>query len=165
MTAASTPDLQPCGGRQIMFGSFRLYPDQRVLLRADTPVRLGGRALEILIALVERAGKIVRKADLTARVWPDTFVEEGTLRVHIAKLRNALREGQHCVHYVERPLLMWLHSVAGSIPDDVKRRLARQLSCMVPVAKFRTRLPRQTKTPLQQRRRAGQALPPTNSDS
>ena len=101
MTAASTPDLQPCGGRQIMFGSFRLYPDQRVLLRAETPVRLGGRALEILIALVEHTGKIVRKADLTARVWPDTFVEAGTLRVHIVKLRNVLGEGQHCVHYVE----------------------------------------------------------------
>jgi DNA-binding response OmpR family regulator len=40
------------------------------------------------LIVVERAGEIVKKRDLMARVWPDTIVEQGTLRVHIAALRK-----------------------------------------------------------------------------
>jgi predicted ATPase/DNA-binding winged helix-turn-helix (wHTH) protein len=55
---------------------------------------LGSRAFDILTALVENAGEVVSKADLIARVWPNTFIDENTLRVHIAGLRKALGDGQ-----------------------------------------------------------------------
>ena len=96
-----TFDLPSCRGEGIAFGPFRLYPEQRVLFRADTLVRLGSRAREILLLLVERAGEMVTKSELMARVWPDTIVEEGSLRVHIAALRKALGDGQAGVRYVE----------------------------------------------------------------
>ena len=41
------------------------------------------------------------KSELIARVWPNTIVEEGTLRVHINALRKALGCGQSGVRYVE----------------------------------------------------------------
>jgi predicted ATPase len=53
-----------------------------------------------LIALVERAGELVTKDELVARVWPDTFVEEGNLRVHVAALRRALGDGHTGARYV-----------------------------------------------------------------
>lgn len=53
------------------------------------------------MALVERAGETVTKRELIARVWPDTIVEEGTLRAHIAVLRRALADGPVGVRYVE----------------------------------------------------------------
>ena len=80
--------------RAISFGPFRLLPAQRLLLEDETPVRLGSRALEILVALIEGAGELVSKAELIARLWPDTFVDENTLRVHVAGLRKALGDGQ-----------------------------------------------------------------------
>jgi predicted ATPase/DNA-binding winged helix-turn-helix (wHTH) protein len=80
--------------RAVSFGPFRLLPAQQLLLEGEAPVRLGSRALEILIALVEKAGELVSKAELTAHVWPDTFVDENTLRVHVAGLRKALGDGQ-----------------------------------------------------------------------
>ena len=83
------------------FGPFRLFPLQRVLMCADEPVALGSRAREILVALVERAGKVVKKNELRERVWPDTVVEEGTLRVHIAALRRALGDRGSGSRYVE----------------------------------------------------------------
>ena len=83
------------------FGPFRLFPLQRVLMCADEPVALGSRAREILVALVERAGKVVKKNELRERVWPDTVVEEGTLRVHIAALRRALGDRGAASRYVE----------------------------------------------------------------
>jgi predicted ATPase/DNA-binding winged helix-turn-helix (wHTH) protein len=61
---------------------------------------LGGRALLILIALVERAGDLVGKDELIARVWPNTFVEEASVRVHIAALRRILGDGQSGVRYL-----------------------------------------------------------------
>jgi predicted ATPase/DNA-binding winged helix-turn-helix (wHTH) protein len=77
-----------------------LLPAQQLLLEGDKPVRLGSRALDILIALVERAGELVTKEGLVSRVWPDTFVEEGNLRVHVAALRRALGDGHAGVRYV-----------------------------------------------------------------
>src|SRR5215468_10685028 len=74
----------------LAFGSFRLLPVQRVLLEGDQPIRLGSRAFEILFALIERSGDVVGKEELLARVWPNTIVEEATLRVHIAALRKVL---------------------------------------------------------------------------
>jgi predicted ATPase/DNA-binding winged helix-turn-helix (wHTH) protein len=78
----------------ISFGPFRLFPARQLLLEADKPVRLGSRALDILVALLERRGDLISKEDLIARVWPNTFVEEGNLRVHMAALRRALGDGQ-----------------------------------------------------------------------
>src|SRR5215475_10416019 len=84
----------------IAFGPFRLFPTQQLLLEGERPLRLGSRALEILTFLATRPGELVSKEDLIARVWPDTFVEEGNLRVHIAALRRALGDGQAGRRYV-----------------------------------------------------------------
>jgi predicted ATPase/DNA-binding winged helix-turn-helix (wHTH) protein len=76
------------------FGSFRLMRAQRVLLDDGKPVRLGSRALDILITLVEHAGETISREQLIARTWPDTVVDDGALRVHVAALRKALGDGQ-----------------------------------------------------------------------
>jgi predicted ATPase/DNA-binding winged helix-turn-helix (wHTH) protein len=76
------------------FGSFRLIPAQRILSDDGNPMHLGSRALDILAALTERAGETVTKEQLIARAWPDMVVDEGALRVHVAALRRALRDGR-----------------------------------------------------------------------
>jgi DNA-binding winged helix-turn-helix (wHTH) protein len=83
-----------------VFGSFRLIPAQRMLLDDGKPLRLGGRALDILIALVEGAGETIHKDQLITRTWPDTVVDEGALRVHVAALRKALGDGRAGKRYI-----------------------------------------------------------------
>ena len=83
------------------FGEFRLIPERRVLLDAELPVALGGRAFDILALLLERAGEVVGKDELIARAWPRTFVEEANLRVHVSALRKALRDGEHDRRFIE----------------------------------------------------------------
>jgi hypothetical protein len=83
-----------------IFGSFRLIPAQRVLLDDGKPLRLGGRALDILITLVEHAGETISKEQLIARTWPDTVIDDGALRVHVAALRKALGDGRAGRRYV-----------------------------------------------------------------
>lgn len=82
------------------FGPFTLSPSERLLERDGLPVRLGGRALDILIALVESAGFAVSKKDLLSRVWPNVVVEEGSLRFHIVAIRKALGEGEGGSRYI-----------------------------------------------------------------
>jgi DNA-binding winged helix-turn-helix (wHTH) protein len=82
------------------FGSFSLIPAQRMLLEDGKPLRLGSRALDILVTLVEGAGETIRKDQLIARTWPDTVVDEGTLRVHVAALRKALGDGRAGRRYI-----------------------------------------------------------------
>ena len=83
-----------------IFGSFRLSPAQRVLLGDGEPRRLGSRAFDILVALIERAGQTVSKEELIARAWPGTVVEEAALRVHVAALRKALGDGRAGKRYI-----------------------------------------------------------------
>jgi DNA-binding winged helix-turn-helix (wHTH) protein len=82
------------------FGSFRLIPAQRTLVEAEKALRLGSRAFDILVALVERAGETISKQELIARAWPDTLVEEAALRVHVAVLRKALGDGRAGKRYI-----------------------------------------------------------------
>jgi predicted ATPase/DNA-binding winged helix-turn-helix (wHTH) protein len=84
----------------VSFGPYRLYPTERRLERNDEAVVIGSRSLEILIALVERAGEILSQRELMARVWPDIVVEEANLRGHILGLRRALHDGKDGVRYV-----------------------------------------------------------------
>ena len=76
------------------FGPFRLDAVRHALYEGEARVAIGHRSLGILIALVERPGELISKQDLMARVWPNTFVEESNLRVNVAILRRALRDGQ-----------------------------------------------------------------------
>ena len=84
----------------VSFGPFRLAPAERLLERTGVPVPLGGRALDLLIALLEHAGKVVSKRDLIERVWPNVTVDEGSLRFHISALRKALGDGESGARYV-----------------------------------------------------------------
>src|SRR3984893_15236528 len=83
-----------------VFGSFRLIPAQRMLLDDGKPLRLGSRALDILVTLVGSAGDTIHKDQLIARTWPDTVVDEGALRVHVAALRKALGDGRAGKRYI-----------------------------------------------------------------
>lgn len=78
------------------FGPFLLLASRRQLFEGTRQVKLGARALDLLVVLVERAGEVVSKQELMALVWPQEVVEDNTLRVHMAALRKALgaRDGE-----------------------------------------------------------------------
>src|ERR1035438_497384 len=75
------------------FGSFRLHTSQRLLFRDGELVPMSRKAIDILLILIESQGQLVEKDDLMHRVWPDSFVEESNLAVHISQLRKTLGEG------------------------------------------------------------------------
>ncbi len=72
------------------FGAFELRPHERTLLSNGTPAKVGPRAFDLLVVLVERAGHLVTKDELLTRVWPKLVVEENNLQVHVSALRKVL---------------------------------------------------------------------------
>src|SRR5258705_11992073 len=67
----------------------RVLPHRRELLAEGRRVDLGGRAFDVLMALIEASGAVVDKNTLMDRVWPDRIVEDNSLQAQIAALRNA----------------------------------------------------------------------------
>jgi TolB-like protein/Flp pilus assembly protein TadD len=72
------------------FGRFELQPAAQRLLVDGVAATLGPRAFDVLVALVERAGQLVSKAELLDRVWPGVVVEENNLQVQVSALRKIL---------------------------------------------------------------------------
>jgi predicted ATPase/DNA-binding winged helix-turn-helix (wHTH) protein len=84
----------------VVFGPFRLFVAERLLKRGDESFSVGGRAFDLLITLVERAGEVITHKELRERVWPGITVDEANLRVHIAGLRKLLGDGQDGARYI-----------------------------------------------------------------
>jgi predicted ATPase/DNA-binding winged helix-turn-helix (wHTH) protein len=82
------------------FGPFRLFAAERLLEHEGRPVVIGSRAFDLLVAMAERSGEVVPKAELFARAWPGVTIEESGLRFHIAVLRKALGDGQDGARYI-----------------------------------------------------------------
>jgi predicted ATPase/DNA-binding winged helix-turn-helix (wHTH) protein len=105
---------------------------------------MGARALDILILLVERAGSVVTKAELIAHVWPDTVVEEISLRVSIAALRRALGDCEAEHRYIANVVGRG-YSFVASVTRDTLR----------PTQVGSTSIPRKFDLPVQPTRMVG----------
>src|SRR5262245_3521374 len=86
--------------REIAFGPFRLIESERRLLKDGRSVAVGGRALDLLLVLVARAGEDLTRRELMERVWPDVTVDESNLRAHVTGLRKALGDDQKGARYI-----------------------------------------------------------------
>jgi predicted ATPase/DNA-binding winged helix-turn-helix (wHTH) protein len=97
---AITDDLRPSSAVSIAFGPFHVVPAKRLLTRDGMPVEIGGRALDLLIALLEQPGRVLSKRELLRRVWAEAIVEEGSLRFHMTGLRRILGDGEGGARYI-----------------------------------------------------------------
>ncbi|WP_043229475.1 winged helix-turn-helix domain-containing protein, partial [Burkholderia glumae] len=91
---SSTPDATPTS---VPLGRFEIDLVGRDLRENGSAVRLGARAFAILEMLAAADGRLVTKDALLDAIWPDTFVEENTLQVHLSALRRALGDQRDCI--------------------------------------------------------------------
>jgi predicted ATPase/DNA-binding winged helix-turn-helix (wHTH) protein len=78
---------------EFRFGHFVVAPQRRLVSRAGEPIKLGARAFDLLLALIEWRDQIATKDDLLNKVWRGLTVEEGNLQVQVNALRKALGNG------------------------------------------------------------------------
>lgn len=108
------------------FGPFELLHDTRELRRDGRPVRIGSRAFDLLLALIERRDRVVESDELLELVWPGTFVEPNNLQVQIWAIRrcigedailNVPRRGYRFVRAIERVVEMLPAAAGPRVPD------------------------------------------------
>ena len=80
------------GPASVEFGRFRILPHRRQVLADGRPIELGGRAYDVLMALIDANGAVVGKDELMSRAWPGRIVEEDNLRAQIRALRLVLAD-------------------------------------------------------------------------
>jgi predicted ATPase/DNA-binding winged helix-turn-helix (wHTH) protein len=71
-------------------GGIEIDAMQRSVLVDGAPAKVGARAFDVLLALLERRERVVPKHELMDLVWPKLVVEEGNLLVHMVALRKLL---------------------------------------------------------------------------
>jgi DNA-binding winged helix-turn-helix (wHTH) protein len=84
----------------IEFGHFRIFPHRRQLLADGRPIRLGGRAFDLLMAPIEASGAVVSKDELLDRVWQGRIVDENRLAGEIAALRKSFNVHRELIRTV-----------------------------------------------------------------
>jgi predicted ATPase/DNA-binding winged helix-turn-helix (wHTH) protein len=84
----------------IEFGHFSILPHRRQLLAEGRPIRLGGRAFDLLLALIETPGAVIGKDELVSRIWPGRIVEENRLQNEIWALRKAFGADRELIRTV-----------------------------------------------------------------
>jgi DNA-binding winged helix-turn-helix (wHTH) protein len=87
----------------VAFGRFQVLPHRREVLADGQPIKLGGRAFDVLMALIEAHGGVVGKRALMARVWPDRVVDENNLQSQISVLRAAFGVERDLIRTVSGP--------------------------------------------------------------
>jgi DNA-binding winged helix-turn-helix (wHTH) protein len=127
------------------FGEFTLDATGRLLSRGEAAIRLAPKAHDLLVALVRQAGRLVTKQQLLAQVWPDAFVEEGILSVHVSSLRKALGSGDRGAAYIQtvaRSGYRFVAEVTSPPADDraVARAPRRPLEAIELVGRGRSHL-------------------------
>ena len=123
-------------GARFRFGEFELAPVARALWRRGEQIRLGSRALDILIALASRPGQILSKDDLTKLVWRGAVVDETALRVGISAVRKALgTDGDRAIATIPGRGYCFVLNVETSSakpePVDVERLKPRRLPIQI----------------------------------
>ncbi len=88
-TPASTPAPASLVD-DICFEHCVIRPAQRDVLVGGKPAKLGARAFDVLLTLVEHRDRTISKHELLEIVWPGIIVEENNLQVQISTLRKLL---------------------------------------------------------------------------
>jgi DNA-binding winged helix-turn-helix (wHTH) protein len=74
----------------VRFEGYRLDGDERRLTRNGEDVHLTPKAFDLLCVLLAEAPRVVPKAELHERLWPESFVSEATLTGLVKEVRRAI---------------------------------------------------------------------------
>ena len=111
----------------LAFGRFRVLPQQRELLADGEPIKLGGRAFDVLMALIEARGAVISKDALMAQVWPDRIVEENNLSAHILTLRKAFGPDRQLIQTVYGRGYRFIGEI-GTAPLSAERQITSRVT-------------------------------------
>jgi DNA-binding winged helix-turn-helix (wHTH) protein len=100
----------------VRFGHCELDDARRQLLREGHAVHLTPKAFELLTLLVEAAPRVVKKAELHERLWPNGIVSDAMLVGLIKEIRRALDDRNKTM-----PMIRTVHRVGYAFAAPLTR--------------------------------------------
>jgi DNA-binding winged helix-turn-helix (wHTH) protein/TolB-like protein/Tfp pilus assembly protein PilF len=85
----------------VQIGPWSVDPEANVVRRGEETIRLEPKAMDVLVLLAQRAGRVVRREELFAAAWPGVVVGDEALTQSIIKLRRALGDDSRAPSYIE----------------------------------------------------------------
>jgi DNA-binding winged helix-turn-helix (wHTH) protein/tetratricopeptide (TPR) repeat protein len=126
----------PKESRDILeFGAYLIDREQRLLTKDNDVIPLAPKVFDTLLALVGSGGRILEKEALLKTVWPDTFVEEGSLTRNISTLRRVLGETPDDQKYIATVPKRGYRFVASVVTGDAPGNLLHLLADSVFVSR------------------------------
>jgi len=92
--------MQPDSLEVLEFGPYRIDREQRLLTKGSSMTPLAPKVFDLLLVLAESGGRTLTKESLLKTLWPDSFVEEGSLTRNISTLRKVLGESPEDQKYI-----------------------------------------------------------------
>lgn len=89
-----------CADTEYSDGWLTVNFDARQVLIAGSPVKLTSLEFKLLAYLIQNENKVVSKQELFENVWGDKFTGDGTLNVHIRKIREAIERKPSSPEYI-----------------------------------------------------------------
>src|SRR5215469_4957864 len=117
----------------IEFGHFSILPHRRQLLAEGRPIRLGGRAFDLLLAVIEAPGAVIGKDELLSRIWPGRIVEENRLQSEIWALRKALGADRDLIQTVSGRGYQFTGEIRKFVAVTDARQVPAPLAVAAPV--------------------------------
>lgn len=84
-----------------VFGEYRLDVREHRLWRGDAVVALSPKTFDLLVVMLQGAGRLLEKDYLIRTVWPDSYVQDANLSVHIANIRKTLGKTSDVEQFIE----------------------------------------------------------------
>jgi len=107
------------------FAQFAIDSETRQLLRDGREIHLSPKAFDLLCTLIETRPKVVEKADLRARIWPNTYVVDANLNILIGEIRRALGDSVPDSRFI-RTVYGVGYAFCGAAADDPRPRTESQ---------------------------------------
>jgi DNA-binding winged helix-turn-helix (wHTH) protein/TolB-like protein/Tfp pilus assembly protein PilF len=99
--SAANHGQRSAAGRKLQVGAWLVDPASNEVRRGADAVRLEPKAMNLLVALAERAGTVVSREELLSVVWPGVVVSDEVLTQGVIKLRKALGDTARESEYIE----------------------------------------------------------------
>ena len=112
----------------VEFGRFRILPHRRQLLIEGQPIRIGGRAFDVLLALIEARGAVVREDTLISRVWPNRNVEENAPQAQISALRDIFGADRDLIRRVRGRGYLFAGNLRDPLAGPLEQPIAASIS-------------------------------------
>ncbi|OPJ58213.1 response regulator transcription factor [Clostridium oryzae] len=85
----------------LSFGSYRIDLNMEKLMGVNGEIKLKAMEFKLLVYLIQNKNRTISKEELFQKVWGDSITGDGTLNVHIRRLREKIEDNTNEPRFIK----------------------------------------------------------------